>query len=157
MSHRNTAQVTLDEADRLIINSLQGGFPVVDEPFEEVGKELGLSGVEVERRVQSLLDRGALTRFGPLFNAERMGGGLTLAAMVVPQERYDEVSGKVNAHEEVAHNYARDHRLNMWFVLATEKEDRVGEVIHSIEEETGLKVWNMPKEQEFFVGLRFEV
>jgi hypothetical protein len=45
----------------------------------------------------------------------------------------------------------------MWFVLATEKEDRVGEVIHSIEEETGLKVWNMPKEQEFFVGLRFEV
>jgi DNA-binding Lrp family transcriptional regulator len=87
MSHRNTAQVTLDEADRLIINSLQGGFPVVDEPFEEVGKELGLSGVEVERRVQSLLDRGALTRFGPLFNAERMGGGLTLAAMVVPQEQ----------------------------------------------------------------------
>jgi len=44
----------------------------------------------------------------------------------------------------------------MWFVLATEQLSRIDEVIAEIEAETGLKVYNMPKKEEFFIGLRFE-
>ncbi|MCW8825070.1 MAG: Lrp/AsnC family transcriptional regulator, partial [Gammaproteobacteria bacterium] len=64
---------------------------------------------------------------------------------------------QVNAFPEVAHNYAREHTLNMWFVLATERPERVAEVIDEIEIQTGLYVYNMPKQQEFFIGLKFEV
>ena len=85
-----------------------------------------------------------------------MGGGLTLAAMQVPQDRFDAVADQVNAHPEVAHNYARDHALNMWFVVATDRPDAVGETLDAIAAETGLEVFDMPKLQEFFVGLRFE-
>ena len=62
----------------------------------------------------------------------------------------------VNAHPEVAHNYARDHRLNMWFVLATEDESRIEATVRAIEAETGLPVLNMPREAEYHVGLRLE-
>ena len=83
--------------------------------------------------------------------------GLTLAAIKVPEERYDEVTGIVNSFDEVAHNYARDHVLNMWFVVATEKPEQVLSVINKIEQKTGLRVYNMPKQEEYFLGLKFEV
>ena len=35
-------------------------------------------------RLQALLADGTLTRFGPLFDAEKLGGAFTLAAMQVP-------------------------------------------------------------------------
>jgi hypothetical protein len=44
----------------------------------------------------------------------------------------------------------------MWFVLATESPERIDEVLAAIETETGFRVYNMPKQEEFFVGLRFE-
>jgi len=88
---------------------------------------------------------------------QQLGGGLTLAAMRVPQADFEDVAETVNAFPEVAHNYARDHELNMWFVLATEHEERIDQVIHDIEAQTGLRVYNMPKQAEYYVGLRFEV
>jgi hypothetical protein len=77
--------------------------------------------------------------------------------MKVPEERYDEVIDVVNSFAEVAHNYARDHELNMWFVVATEIPQQVTSVIQQIQEKTGIRVYNMPKQHEFFLGLRFEV
>ena len=61
-----------------------------------------------------------LTRFGPMFQVERMGGAFVLAALAVPEADYERVAELVNALPEVAHNYRREHALNMWFVLATE-------------------------------------
>ena len=149
--------VDLDDMDRLIINDLQGGFPLTEEPFAKAGVALGLTGDELLARISGLLDRGALSRFGPLYNAEMMGGGLTLAALKAPSDRFDQVADQVNSFPEVAHNYARDHDYNMWFVIATETPDRIDQVIDEIETLTGFPVTNMPKIEEFFIGLRFEV
>jgi DNA-binding Lrp family transcriptional regulator len=75
----------------------------------------------------------------------------------VPEQRFDEVTEIVNSFPEVAHNYARSHALNMWFVLATEQPEQVQKVIQAIEQQTGLTVYNMPKIQEYYVGLQLEV
>ena len=147
----------LDDTDRAIINGLQGGFPLSREPFTDAGAALGISAEDLLARVSRLLDDGALSRFGPMYNAEMMGGGLTLAALKVPDDCFDDIADTVNAFPEVAHNYARDHDFNMWFVIATETPERVGQVIEEIESATGLAVFNMPKVEEFFIGLRFEV
>ncbi len=149
--------ITLDATDRAIINGLQGGFPLSEEPFADAGEALGLSAEELLSGINRLLDNGALSRFGPMYNAEMIGGGLTLAALKVPQDNFEHIAGMVNSLPEVAHNYARDHDLNMWFVIATETPERVGQVIDEIEAMTCLKVYNMPKIEEFFIGLRFEV
>lgn len=146
----------LDTLDRAIINELQGGFPLCEFPFAEIAGRLGTQEGELITRIQRLLDNGILSRFGPMYHAERLGGGLTLAAMAIPPDDFERVVEQVNAFPEVAHNYQRDHRLNMWFVLATETPQRIDEVISEIEKVTGCKVLNVPKEEEFFIGLRFE-
>ena len=146
----------IDDVDKRLIDRLQAGIPITPSPFDAIAGELDLDEAEVIHRVQHLLDGKILSRFGPMYDAVRLGGGLTLAAMAVPEERFDEVTELVNAHAEVAHNYRRDHRLNMWFVLATERPEQIETVLRSIQAETGLAVLDLPKEEEYFLDLRLK-
>lgn len=153
---RPAETVTLDAIDRRVVSALQGGLPVCERPYAEAAAGLGLTEDELLARLERLLTDGVLTRFGPMYHAERLGGAFTLAAIKVPAEDFERVADIVNSFPEVAHNYQREHAFNMWFVLATERPERVGEVIGDIERATGLKVHNLPKLEEFYVGLRFE-
>ena len=146
----------MDEIDRRIINALQVGFPICDAPYQQVAGQLGLTEQALLARLQALLDNGTLSRFGPLYHAELMGGALTLAAVKAPSERFDEVTDIINAFPEVAHNYARNHALNIWFVIATETPEQIRQTLTAIEQQTGLTVYNMPKINEYFVGLKLE-
>ncbi len=147
----------MDELDRAMVNVLQGGLPICERPYAEVAARLGTNEAGLIRRLEALLADGTLSRFGPMYHAERMGGALTLCAMQVPEHDFDAVADKVNAFPEVAHNYARGHAFNMWFVLATEDPTRIEQVIGEIETVTGLRVCNMPKLEEFYVGLKLAV
>jgi DNA-binding Lrp family transcriptional regulator len=147
----------MNAVDRAIVKGLQGGFPLSERPYADAATRLGIGEQELIARIERMLADGLLTRFGPMYHAERLGGALTLAAMRVPADELETVAGQVNAFPEVAHNYARDHALNLWFVLATEQPERIGQVIGEIEARTGYKVYNMPKIEEFYVGLKFSV
>ncbi len=147
----------LDEIDRQILNTLQGGFPVCERPFEVAAGRLGIEEDALIARVGRLLDDGVLSRFGPLYNAERLGGSHTLAALAVPEDRFDDVAAVVNRFPEVAHNYRREHLFNMWFVVSSDDRRRIGEVLTEIETATGLTVLNLPKEQEYFLELDLKV
>ncbi len=144
----------LDDTDRRILNRLQEGFPISPRPFADVAAELGLEEDDLITRIARLKETRLITRFGPFYDAAAMGGAFCLCAMQVPEEDFDRVADLVNTHPEVAHNYERDHALNMWFVLATETEAGIGEVAKRIEAETGLTVLQFPKEHEFFIGFR---
>ena len=144
----------MDERDRAIINALQDGLPVCERPYADVADGLGISEDTLIERIRRLLADGVLSRFGPMYDAERIGGAFSLCAMRVDAVDFDRVSGLVNAFPEVAHNYERDHPFNMWFVLATESPQRIDEVIEEIRACTGYAVFNMPKLQEYYVGLR---
>ena len=146
----------LDAIDRQIINQFQGGFPICDQPFAEAAQTLGITEDILIARLEALTANGALSRFGPMYNAEKLGGAVTLCALSAPVEKFDEVTECVNRHREVAHNYARDHELNMWFVIAVDTPHDVQIVIDAIEQETGLQVYNFPKQEEFFIGLRVD-
>ncbi|HZV55505.1 MAG TPA: AsnC family transcriptional regulator [Rhodocyclaceae bacterium] len=144
----------LDDCDRRIINALQGDFPLSDEPYREVAATLGLTEADLLARLQHLLDVRTLTRFGPMFQIERMGGRFVLAAIQVPDADFDRIAGIVNALPEVAHNYRREHAWNMWFVLATERPEGIADAIARIETATGLNVAAFPKEREYFVEMK---
>ena len=144
----------LDEVDRRIVNALQDQFPICERPFAEAAARLDLTEDELIGRIERLLADGTLTRFGPLFDVARLGGDFTLAAMQVPEASFDTVAALVNAQDEVAHNYAREHPLNMWFVLAAGSPREVAAAIARIEALSGLPVLAFPKEREFFVDLR---
>ena len=143
--------------ERKIINRLQHGLPLVARPYAVVAGELGMAEVELLETLQRLGDQRGLTRFGPMFHAGELGGGLTLAAMRIPEPDFARVTELVNGFHEVAHNYRREHQLNMWFVLATETPEAIDSTLRRIEEATGYPVYNMPKEEEFHVQLHFPV
>ncbi len=147
----------MDDIDRSILNRLQGGFPICERPYQAAAEQLGIGENELIQRLELMLENRQLSRFGPMYHAERLGGGLSLCAMCVPEKQFEQIAEKVNAFREVAHNYARDHAFNMWFVLATETPERIDEVVAEIEKVTGYRVYNLPKKDEYFVGLKFEV
>lgn len=151
----SVAVAILDEIDRALVNRLQDGIPVERRPFAQIAADLDISEEAVAGRVGALLETGVLTRFGPMYHAQRMGGGLTLAALSASDGEYDRIAALVNAFPEVAHNYAREHALNMWFVVATEAPERVASVLDEIAAATGLEVHNFPKLAEYTLDLRF--
>jgi DNA-binding Lrp family transcriptional regulator len=144
----------MDELDRRIVNALQGGFPVSPRPFEEAARQLGTDEATLIARLRRLLEQGVLTRFGPLFNAERLGGAFTLCAMAVPRQDFERVAAIVNSFPEVAHNYEREHRYNLWFVVAATDTARLRQAVAAIEARTGYSVLDLPKLDEYFLDLR---
>lgn len=146
----------MDELDRVLVNRLQEGIDVVERPFAAIAAELGIPEAEVCGRLQRLVDEGSLTRFGPMIDAEALGGAFTLAALCVPAHDFERVAGLVNAHPEVAHNYRREHRFNMWFVLAAERPEGIGRVLAEIEQETGYRALDLPKRREYYLRLKLD-
>ncbi len=151
----------IDATDRAIIDGLQGGFPICERPYAEIAERLGISETELLERLQRMLATRVLTRFGPMFQVERMGGAFVLAAMRVPDAEWLRVLEIVNAFPEVAHNYRRESdrncEFNMWFVLATETADGIDTAVRRIEEASGLPVFPFPKLQEYFVEMKLAV
>jgi siroheme decarboxylase len=147
----------MDEFDRAIVNRLQEGIEVCERPFAQIAQSLGIQESEVAERLERLLAEGTLSRFGPMYDAFRMGGAFTLAALSAPPADFERVAGLVNAHPEVAHNYQREHAFNMWFVVAAERPEEVQRVIGEIERETGLGVLDLPKLAEYYLDLRLPV
>ena len=144
----------MDALDRAIINRLQGGFPLVPRPYAQAAKALGTDESTLLGRILRMLDAGTLTRFGPMYDVEKLGGAFSLCAISVPEAEFERVAALVNAHPEVAHNYAREHRLNMWFVLATAAREVIPRVLDAIRAATGLEVLDFPREREYFIELR---
>ena len=135
------------------INRFQGSFPLVERPYQAMAEEIGLDETSLIELIDQLLVKGILTRFGPSFDASRLDGELTLAALTAPEARYDQIADIVNLIPQVAHNYRRDHDLNMWFVISSLEKGGVARCIDEIEQATELKVYNFPKQREFYLGL----
>jgi len=146
----------MDSIDRAIINGLQEGLAVCERPYLEAALRLGLDEDELIARLTRMLAEGVLTRIGPLYQIERIGGAFTLAALHAPLADFERIAQQVNALPQVAHNYAREHDLNMWFVIATETPAEIAGVIDTIEQQTGCSVFNFPKSREYFVELKLK-
>ncbi|HRD66455.1 MAG TPA: Lrp/AsnC family transcriptional regulator [Candidatus Competibacter sp.] len=147
----------MDELKRRLIDEWQGGFPLCERPFAVVAERLKSSEDAVLQALRELLADGTLTRFGPLYQIERLGGAFSLAALQAPEVDFDRIASIVNGFPEVAHNYRRNHAFNMWFVLATETPVGMNETVQRIAAATGSPVFNFPKEREYFIEARFAV
>lgn len=146
----------MKDIDRTIINHMQSGFPVCSRPFAEMAKQLSITENELINHIKTLLDNGTLSRFGPLYDIEKIGGIYSLVTMQVPSFDVERVIKIINSYQEVAHHYERDHQFNLWFVIAIDLNEDLPELLKQIEKSSGYQVYNMPKLDEFYVGLKFD-
>lgn len=142
--------------EKRLLNDFQRDFPLVSRPYAVLAETLGVSEDEVLEILRRLTADGRVSRVGPVFRPGRVGAS-TLAAMAVPEDRLEAVAALVSAHEAVNHNYEREHRLNLWFVINAEDETAVARVIAEIEQCTGLAVLNLPMLADYHLDLGFEL
>lgn len=146
----------MDPIDEKLLDGFQRDFPLVPRPYASLAAELGISENEVLERLSRLLDQGVVSRVGAVVRPHAVGAS-TLAAMEVPASRLDEVAELVSACPQVNHNYQRDHRLNLWFVVAAADADQVQAVLDDISARTGLAVLDLPMLEDFHIDLGFRL
>lgn len=146
----------MDSVDQRLLNDFQRDFPLSARPYAELGERLGIDEAEVMDRLARLARGGEVSRVGAVFRPHAVGGS-TLAAMAVPEGRLDEVAALVNAFPEVNHNYQREHRLNLWFVVTAPSASRVAEVLAEIAHRAGLAVLDLPLLEHFHIDLGFDL
>mgnify|MGYP000050080537 CR=1 FL=1 len=140
--------------ERALLDRFQRELPLVPRPYAAMAEAVGASEAEVIEALARLRAAGVLARVGVTVAPNRAGAS-TLAAMAVPKERLEEVAAFVSSFAEVNHNYEREHRFNLWFVVAAPSRARVEQVLASIEARTGLVVLDLPLERPFKLDLGF--
>ena len=125
-SRRGGSAVPLDDADKRLLNLLQGSFPLDPRPFAHVAGLAELSEDEVLGRTRRLLDERIIREITPIFDTRVLGYSSMLVAAKVDAANPWRAAKIINSHPGVSHNYLRDHDFNLWFTLATEPESPLG-------------------------------
>ena len=139
-----------------LLNEHQRGFPLRPRPYAEIATRAGSTEAEVLRAYRKLLAEGVLGRVGVVFRPNTVGAS-TLAALSVRAPELERVAALVSAQPEVNHNYEREHRWNLWFVVAAASDAEVRAVLVRIETASGLKALRLPLEEEFHIDLGFDL
>lgn len=142
--------------EQRLLNEFQQGMPLTPNPYADIAKQLGVYETTVLETLRRLQTEGVVSRVGAVFRPNRVGAS-TLAAMSVPQAELERVAAIVNDFVEVNHNYEREHRYNLWFVVVATDEDRLQEVLTQIEASSGYAVLDLPLLNEYFIDLGFDL
>jgi DNA-binding Lrp family transcriptional regulator len=125
-SRRDGAAIPLDEADKKLLNLMQGSFTLDPRPFAHVAGLAGLTEDEVLTRVRRLLDKRIIREITPIFDTRALGYQSMLVAAKVDAEHPHRAAQIINSHPGVTHNYLRNHDFNLWFTIAVEPGSRLG-------------------------------
>ncbi|MGF1614341.1 MAG: Lrp/AsnC family transcriptional regulator [Gammaproteobacteria bacterium] len=139
-----------------LLNDFQRDFPLSPRPFSAMAQQLGTVEAVVIQRLRRLQEQGAVSRVGPVFRPHTLGAS-TLAALAVPPSRLTEVADQVSAYPAVNHNYEREHRLNLWFVLNASTSQALQAILSEIQQQTGLTIWSFPMLKQYRIDLGFRL
>ena len=139
-----------------LLNEFQRDVPICTAPFAVLAERLGVAEKQVLSSLEALRREGKISRVGAVFAPKRIGAS-TLAAMAVPPVRLDAVAAAVNRFPEVNHNYEREHRYNLWFVVTASSEARLQATLGAIEAAAGFPLLALPLEEEFHIDLGFSL
>ncbi len=140
----------------MLLNDWQRNFPLVDEPFAAIGARCDVEASEVLVGYRQLLREAAVSRIGGVWNAGA-GGAAMLCALAVPEERLDAVAQCVSAFPGVNHNYEREHRHNLWFVITGRDAAAVARAADEIEAATGCAALRLRMQRAYRIDLGFDL
>ena len=159
-SRTNGAAVPLSDADRKLLNLMQGSFPLDPRPYLRVAEAAGVTEEQVLADVQRLLDDRIIRQVTPIFDTRALGYGSMLVAAKVDAENPWRAAKVINSHPGVSHNYLRNHEFNMWFTLAVEEDSPLGlqGTLDVLQELTGAEsIRQLPTLQLFKIRMDLEM
>ncbi len=142
--------------EQRLLNDFQHGLPLTEEPFADIARQLGVYQTTVIETLERLQTEGVISRVGAVFRPNRISAS-TLVAMAIPEDDLQRVANIVSEFNEVNHNYEREHRYNLWFVVVAADDARLREVLAQIETDCGYPLLDLPLLKEFFIDLGFDL
>ena len=148
----------LDMTDRKLLNLIQGSFPLVEEPFEDLAQHLELDSSQVTERIRGLKDKNVVRQISAIFDTRRLGYKTALVAFRFPPDKLDPGARSINKHPGVSHNYARDGTYNLWFTLAVSANESLEDAIQDMAHRTGAERYRiLPTIRFFKIGVNFDM
>jgi len=151
--------LSIDQKDLILLNALQEDLPLVHNPWEIIGNQIGMTGEEVLTRIKLMEETGIFRGIFPTLESAKRGTIVsTLVAMRVQIDRISDVAAIVNEYPEVSHNFRRNHEFNLWFTLAANSPLRIDEIISEIVSRIGIHpddMLNLKTERRFKIDVRF--
>ena len=146
--------VTLDGLALQVANAYQHGMPLCARPYLAMAQALGCDEQALLDCLRHLHHVGVLGRMGPVFE-HRHAGASTLAALAVPTSNIGSVAQRISQYPEVNHNYLREHRYNLWFVITAPHRTRIDKILADIAADTGLVPLDLPMRRAYRIDLGF--
>ncbi len=146
--------IALNDLEKRLLNEYQKGLPLTPAPFADIAAKLGTSEALVLQILDRLQEQGVISRVGPVFRPKKVGAS-TLAAMAVSADKLEQVAALISAYPEVNHNYEREDRYNLWFVVTASNQAHLEAVLSVMEQETGYSILNLPLKKQFHIDLGF--
>jgi DNA-binding Lrp family transcriptional regulator len=105
----------ISDADRALLGALQDGLPLVARPYLALANRLGWSEQDVLERLGELIECRVITRFGCILRHRHIGyRANAMAVWDVPDDRVDDIAGRLAERDEVTLCYRRTRRLPAW-------------------------------------------
>ncbi len=141
----NKQVLHLSSEDRALIKAVQSGLPVVSRPYAEIAKQLNSSEADVISRLQYLIDKGAIKRYGVVVRHKELG--YTANGMVVwdiPDDKVEEMGLCIGNYDCVTLSYRRPRRLpdwsyNLFTMVHGSSREEVTQKVEEIVEKCGLQ------------------
>jgi DNA-binding Lrp family transcriptional regulator len=135
----------MDKIDQAIVRTIQDGIPILEEPFAEIAKQIGINQDDVITRLKRLMNNGVIRRFSISVNQRKVGiVANALVAWKVPQNRVEEVGKAMSSYSEITHCYKRQTvpgkwEYNLLTVIHGYDHESVKQFIQKLSKAIGLK------------------
>jgi DNA-binding Lrp family transcriptional regulator len=99
----------LTDLEKRVIASIQQDMPVVERPYRDIAKRIGIPEGALLETLRSLCARGIIRRFGATLRHQRTGYlANAMAAWRVAENRIDAVGDLMASFRQVSHCYRRN-------------------------------------------------
>lgn len=148
----------MDADDKKLINLLQQGLPLEEDPYAIIAGTINKSKSEILARIKELSQAGYIRRLGGTFDNNTMGFNSMLIGAHVPEKIFYEVAEYINSYNNVTHNYRRPAYLNMWFTFTSKNEETRTAFIKALKENFAIEdVLEFPNLKNFKLHVFFDM
>ena len=145
MAELNEQVLQITSEDRALIKAVQRGLPITSRPYAEIAKQLNTSEQDIILRLQQLMDKGAIKRYGVVVRHKELG--YTANGMVVwdiPDDKVEEIGMCIGKYSSVTLSYRRPRRLpewpyNLFTMIHGSSREEVEEKVEEIAASCGLQ------------------
>jgi DNA-binding Lrp family transcriptional regulator len=135
-----------------LIDQYQDDFPLCVAPYAEMAMNLNTTEALVMNVLSQMINEDLIGRVGPIYKTHKVGYSL-LAACECSESELMNVAKVINRFQGINHNYERENKLNLWFVVTGKDEKSVYQICHSIEELCNVKVLCFPMVKSYKIDL----